>query len=185
MVNWSKNITSVLLTVLGVVLLQSEYLYAYISWANAWSARLFVIGCTIIIGLGVGLIRTEMSARIKVGTLTTILLNVALLAIGGFGITNDAVNGTAITTGSGIYVAYDTLSAISTIYTSKAAEFAIIVNTIAALVPTIVLIVIVVQIFGADDANRADVMITCGLILAVLLGFGFLGRTIGFPLWGQ
>lgn len=128
--------------------------------------------------LGHAMTQTEMSSKVKQGLLMFVVLNVAMLIFGGFSAINDAVNGTTITEGSGIYMAYDVLT---TPFTSKALEFKIIVQTLVGTLPAIILLFSVVSIWTGDSPDEQQAaLIEFVLVLGVVLVFSFFGNLFGF-----
>lgn len=181
MINWKRVIISLLLTWAGLLMILLQFKYSFIPWANTWSARFFIIGMAVIIAIGQGFIRENLGDQIKIALLTFALEIVGLVAIGGFGVTQNALNGVDFIGSSGYWIAFDTLS---TPFTSKALEFKIIVETILKLIPSIVLLVGIISTWTASDPDELQsALIETILSLGIMLAFGFVGNLIGFTLF--
>lgn len=179
--NWKKIGFSLLFTWIGLFMILFQYKYSFIPWANTWSARIFILAMLAVISIGQAVIRNARSDQIKFGLLTFALGVIALLAIGGFGVTQNALTGVDFVGTSGYWIAFDTLS---TPFTSKALEFKIIVETILKLVPSIVLLVGILMTWTASDPDELQTaLIETFLSLGIMLAFGFVGNLIGFTLF--
>lgn len=178
MVNWKHIFLPGLIMILGLLLLWGQMLWGWLDFANVWSQRIYLILCFAVISLGYSLTFINMTDKVKQGLLMFIVLNVAMLLFGGFAAINDAVNGTLITEGSGIYVAYDVLT---TPFTSKALEFKIIVQTLIGALPAIIVVFSVVSIWTSDSPDEQQAaIIEIALVLGVILAFSFFGNLFGF-----
>lgn len=179
--DWKKIGLSLLFTWIGLFMILLQYKYSFIPWANTWSARIFVIAMLILIAIGQGLIRESRVNQIKIGLLTFALEIIGLLAIGGFGVTQNALNGVDFVGASGYWIAFDTLS---TPFTSKALEFKIIVETILRLIPSLVLMMGIISVWSNDGPDEMQsALIETGISLVIMLAFGFVGNLIGFTLF--
>ena len=179
--NWKKIGLSLLFTWIGLFMILFQYKYSFIPWANTWSARIFVIAMCLLIAIGQGLIRDSRENQIKIGLLTFALELIGLLAIGGFGVTQNALSGVDFVGSSGYWISFDTLS---TPFTSKALEFKIIVETILKLIPSVVLLVGIISTWTASDPDELQsALIETVLSLFIMLAFGFVGNLIGFTLF--
>lgn len=178
MVEWKRIVLSTLLIVFGFILLFGQMLYGWLTFANVWSQRIYVILCTAVISLGHAFTQDTLNSKLKHGFLLFIALNVVMLLFGGFSAINDAINGTTITEGAGIYMAYDVLS---TPFTSKALEFKIIVQTLIGTLPALILIFSVVSIWTADSPDETQgAVIEFIIVLVVIVSFSFFGNLFNF-----
>jgi len=178
MVNWKQLLMPSLLTVFGMVMLFAQLLWQMFSFPNVWSQRIFIILCLATISLGIGWVKTDMGSRLNTALISFTILNIALILFGGAGMINDAVNGTTITEGSGVWMAFDTLS---TPFTSKAIEFKIIVQTLIGTLPALILIFAVVSIIMADTPDETQsAVLEFIIILTVIIVFSFFGNLFGF-----
>lgn len=179
--DWKKIGISLLLTWIGLFMILLQYKYSFIPWANLWSARIFIIGMLIVIAIGQAYLKNSWADRIKYGLLTFAIEIIGLLAIGGFGVTQNALNGVDFVGSSGYWIAFDTLS---TPFTSKALEFKIIVETILKLIPSVVLLMGILSTWTASDPDEMQTAIIETVIsLVLMLAFGFVGNLIGFTLF--
>jgi hypothetical protein len=177
---WYKHLIAVLCTLLPLLAIMLNFKYQFLPWANQISGVIFIEAMLLIIAFGQAY--SCPTYKFTIGLLSFCLTNVALFAIGGFGVMMDAIgNGESFVGSSGIYIAFDTLS---TPFTSKALEFKIIVDTIVRTIPTIVLLVAVVKIWiAANSEDTLGAVIETAIILGVLLAFGFLGNLVGFTIF--
>ena len=167
-----------LLTSFGMIMLFAQLLWQMFSFPNVWSQRIFIILCLATISLGIGWVKTDMGSRLNTALISFTILNIALILFGGAGMINDAVNGTTITEGSGVWMAFDTLS---TPFTSKAIEFKIIVQTLIGTLPALILIFAVVSIIMADTPDEMQsAVLEFIIILTVIIVFSFFGNLFGF-----
>ena len=178
MVNWKQLLMPSLLTAFGMIMLFAQLLWQMFSFPNVWSQRIFIILCLATISLGIGWVKTDMGSRLNTALISFTILNIALILFGGAGMINDAVNGTTITEGSGVWMAFDTLS---TPFTSKAIEFKIIVQTLIGTLPALILIFAVVSIIMADTPDETQsAVLEFIIILSVIIVFSFFGNLFGF-----
>jgi len=167
-----------LLTAFGMIMLFAQLLWQMFSFPNVWSQRIFIVLCLATISLGIGWVKTDMGSRLNTALISFTILNIALILFGGAGMINDAVNGTTITEGSGVWMAFDTLS---TPFTSKAIEFKIIVQTLIGTLPAIILVFNVVTILIASDPDETQsAILEFVMVLGVLISFSFFGNLFGF-----
>jgi hypothetical protein len=167
-----------LLTVFGMVMLFAQLLWQMFSFPNVWSQRIFIVLCLATISLGLGWIKTDMGSRLQYALISFCILNIALIMFGGAGMINDATNGTTITEGSGVWMAFDTLS---TPFTSKAIEFKIIVQVLIGTVPTLILVFSIISIIMADTPDETqNAILEFIIILGVIILFSFFGNLFGF-----
>ena len=178
MVNWKQLLLPSLLTVFGLVMLFAQMLWEMVDFANVWSQRIYILLCMGTMSIGVGMVKTEMSAQISRSVLSFALMNIAFIMFGGFGAINDAVNGTTLTAGSGIWMSYDVMS---TPFTSKAIEFKIIVQTLIGTLPAIILVFSIVTVLIASDPDETQsAILEFVMVLGVLISFSFFGNLFGF-----
>lgn len=178
MVDWKKVLIPALVLGLGLSLLFAQFRYQWVSFANIWSSRIYIMLCIGIISLGHALTQTKPTSQWQHGLSMFIIMNIVLFMFGGFGQLNDAINGTTMTEGSGIWMGFDVLS---TPFTSKAIEFAIIVQTIVGTLPAIILIFSVVSIWTADSPDEyGSAMMEFAMVLIILILFSFFGNLFGF-----
>lgn len=178
MVNWKAILMPALIVALGLSLLFAQMIYNWVNFANIWSQRIYILLCTGVISIGHGMTKPTMNKKIQVGCIMFVVINVVLLLFGGFSYMNDALNGTTITEGSGIYLAYDVLS---TPFTSKAIEFKIIVQTLIGTLPAIILIFSVVSVWTADSPDEMQAaIIEFAVVLGIVICFSFFGNLFNF-----
>jgi cation transporter-like permease len=178
MVNWKHLLLPALIMALGLCMLFAQMIYEWVNFANIWSQRIYIILCTGVMSIAHGMTKVRMNSKLQSGLLMFVVLNVVLLLFGGFGAINDAINGTTITEGSGIYMAYDVLS---TPFTSKAIEFKIIVQTLIGTLPAIILLFSVVSVWTADSPDEQQAaIIEFAIVLGIVLSFSFFGNLFNF-----
>lgn len=178
MVDWKKILIPGLIVLLGVLLVFLQYRYQYLTFANDWSGRIYLLLCTGLISIGHGMVQNDVSSKIKHGVIMFILINVLLWACGMFTMANDALNGTTVTSESGIWIGFDTLT---TPFTSKALEFKIIVQTLVGVIPATVLVLSLISVWTADSPDEQQgALIEFALVLAILIAFSFFGNLFGF-----
>lgn len=178
MVNWKQLLLPVFFIATGLILLYGQMLNQWLTFANITSQRIYIVLCTALISIGHGLSKTETSKRVTQGILLFIILNVALLIFGGLTSINDAINATNITGGSGIFIAYDTLS---TPFTSKALEFSIIVKTLVGLLPAIIVSFSVISVWISSDPDELQsAILESAIVLAIVIAFSFFGNLFNF-----
>lgn len=174
-------IASVIMSV-GIILMAAQAQYHWFVWANVWSGRIWVWGMFAIISLGPTFLVPGISKKISVGIILFVILNVTMLASGGYAMVQDAINSTTMTAAPGLYFAYDGLSAL---YTDTATQFAVIMNTLEAAIPGLVFVYCIILVIMPGDEEPTQALIKIATILVVMLAFGFLGKTIGFNVFGN
>jgi hypothetical protein len=178
MVNWKHIFMPALVMALGLCLLLGQLVYQWLDFANIWSSRIYIILCTGVMAIAHGMTKIQMKTKLQNGLLMFVVLNVVLLLFGGFSVINDAINGTTITEGSGIYMAYDVMASP---FVSKAIEFKIIVQTLIGTLPAIILMFSVVSVWTADSPDEMQAaVIEFAVVLGIVLAFSFFGNLFGF-----
>jgi hypothetical protein len=179
---FKQALISGIVIAIGVILMSGQAQYHWFVWANVWSGRIWIGSMFAIISLGPIFLVQGMRQKILTWFILFVVLNVLMLAFGGYAMVQDAINSTTMTTGPGIYFAFDGLSAL---YTDTATQFAVIMNTLEAAIPGLVFVYCIILVIMPGDEEPTQAIIKIATILVVMLAFGFLGKTIGFNVFGN
>lgn len=143
---------------------------------GAYDKPIFTAIMSVLIALGFTFFANGAQKKVQIFLLSIAILIGAPLIFSGMLVTNDAMNGTEITTGTGFWFAMDTIS-------SQVAEWGAIIQIIVGLVPAAVIVIGVVMIFagdGPDEYMTAFIEIGLAVVIMVVaaLAFGWMGISI-------
>ena len=183
-----KKIASVSgITLGGLALLDSQFSYKWITFANQATSNAFLILCLAIISFGLCLMNKTWAKRLISFVIILAVFIVAIYLTGAFGLVLDASNGATVVA-QNPYFGFNVFmlsGAEPSDYLASAETFASIVNTLISIIPAIIFVVSVIQIETAGTDGMMDALFTVFIILAIMLAFGYLGSLIGFHVFGE
>lgn len=163
--------------VAAIVLLLGQFGSGWFAFANTFSSRLFVILMFVLASFGNFFLVYEpekVGYAIKVGLITLAFLLAIGLIFGSIGLL-DASDPT-VYENNGLYFALDSL-------TTGVLEIGFVVQTIARLIPTAILLLGIITIYVSDSGDELqsgiiEIVISIGIIVL----FYFFGNQFGFTI---